>query len=1179
MTRRGIVPPQRRRGLVASLVGLAMVAVAGPTAMPLPAAAEPAAPEPAAASEAPALSEVDALAQAGKLKSPVEVTGLRTEDSRVLATPRGTLMLESYAEPQWTRGRGGGPWRKIDTRLERRADGSVAPVATLTDVTFTSGGSGPTIRMPLADGQVSLSWPGDLPVPTLDGDTAVYASVLPEVDLRLRALRDGFTWALVVKSAQAAANPALDELRFALRTTGSLAKRSRAGGGFEVADRDGRSVLSAGGALMWDSAGVATAAQAARGRAANAFEAQDRRDALRVVPDRARKAEIPTAVQGEDLVIRPDRSLLRGKGTVYPVVIDPWSTIEKTRWGYSSTNNATRNDGVARVGKDPEGSGTYRSYFSFKLTSLSGKTIRGAKFLTEMTHSWDCGSTPVNLWRTADMATTGKQTWSGPSFSKWLEERSAHAHKPSGGAGCSDDPQPDKPMEFASQNVINDISANRGQDIYTLALSTRQSDGSSESTSNWWKKFDPVQTKLTIEYNTNPNTPTAAQLSTHAGYTAPAQPCVTGASRPAVRSDFPWLKATVSDPDGSGGGSLSGVFTLQKLAGSTWTNVSGWPRTDSGVAPGAKAELQLTTKTVNGELYRWQVQTKDTLGGSSTASPWCEFSIDYSAPASTPTVTAADGLYLEAPPRGTDLDSHGSPGYSGRFTFSANGAADVFDYVYQVNGGPEMTVRASQLGGPATVWVTPTVRLENVVTVRSRDQAGNPSASYDYVFYAGDPSAPVAHWAMDEGTGTALANKIDGGAAATLTPSPKWTDSRVLGTHKQSGKDWAVELDGVDDQVTTAGAVIDTTRSFSYAAWVRADAVGGVVVAQAGTNKSPFELQYYPTKQRWCFVSYASDTAYAASTPSPACATDPVQPGVWVHLAGVYDAGASSQLALYVNGVRKGTGATSVPPWSAPGPLLIGAGRNGSPTGWVKGAISEVRVWNRAIDPDIDLVDLVRPVRVGQWDMEDDDQEEPRQAGDSSGYQHPLNLTASPSAQWIADGFDSMGLNFDGVSGAAVTDGPVLRTDQSYTVSAWVRFAGGSGARTVIAQDGANISSSFLSCRTDANGSRWSVMVRSGDSTAASGLYVNGSDCMVNQWAHLTAVQDVTTKTISLYVNGVLVNQSTPAFAPWHGAGGLSIGRGKWGAPTDYFNGDIDRVQVWHGALSAAEVNAVFAGF
>ncbi|MEU7950454.1 LamG domain-containing protein [Micromonospora chalcea] len=1168
----GSVFAWRRRGFAAAVVTLALIAVGSPTLLPSPAVAEP-----PASPDAPVLGEVDALAQARKLKMQVEVTSLKSENSRVLATPQGNLVLESYVEPQWTKTRNNNSWQRIDTRLERRADGSLGPVATLADVTFSQGGSVPAIRLPVADGQVSLSWPGELPAPSLDGDTAVYASVLPDVDLRLRALRDGFTWALVVKSAQAAANPMLNELRFSLRTTGSLTKRSKAGGGFEVVDPTGSPMLSAGGALMWDSAGVAPKARAGTSRAAADFAAWDRRESLRVAPDHARKAEIPTRVQGDDLVIVPDQALLRGKNTVYPVVIDPWSTIEKTRWGYSSTNNATRNDGVARVGRDPEGSGTYRSYFSFKLTSLSGKTIRSAKFLTEMTHSWDCGNTPVNLWRTADMATTGKQTWSGPSFSKWLEKRSGHAHKPSTGEGCPDDPQPDQPMEFASPNVTADISANRGQEIYTLALSTRESDGTSESTSNWWKKFDPVQTKLTVEYNTNPNTPTAAQLSTHAGYTAPPQACVTGTSRPAVRSDFPWLKATVSDPDGSGGGSLSGVFTLQKLVGGTWTNVSGWPKTDSGVAPGAKAELQLSAKTVNGEIYRWQVQTKDTLGGFSTASPWCEFSVDYSAPEATPGVVAADGLYLESPPRGTNQDLRGSVGYTGRFTFSANGAADVYDYVYQMNGGPEMVVRASSLGGTATTVATPTLRHENVLTVRSRDQAGNSSAPYDYAFLAGDPSGPVAHWAMDEGTGLILNNKVEGAPVATMSPSPAWADSRVLGTSRRSGKDWAVKFDG-DDQAATTGPVIDTTRSFSFAAWVRADVVGGVVMAQVGTNKSPFELQYHPAKQRWCWVSYASDTVNALATPSPACGTEPVQPGVWVHLAGVYDAGSTNQLSLYVNGVRKGVGMANASVWSASGPLTIGAARNGAPTGWINGAISEARVWDRVIDPETDLSEIVAPVRVGQWDMDSDDQDEPRESGDSSDYRTPLTLGPAPAANWTTEGFNgSTALRFDGISGAAQTSGPVLRTDQSYTVSAWVRFAGGAGARTVIAQDGVNISSSFLSCRTDANGSKWSIMLRSGDLTSAPGFYVTGSTCLVNQWTHLTAVQDATSRTMSLYVDGNLFSQLTPTFNPWHGTGGLAVGRGRWGAPTDYFNGDIDRVQVWQGALSAAEVQAAFA--
>ncbi len=255
----------------------AVVAVAAGAGATTPVETAPAAAAAPAPAQADSLTEAEALAAAKQLGSPVEVTSLRAESSRVVANPHGGLVLESYSVPRWTKDRDGGGWRNIDTRLQKNADGSVAPIATLADVAFSAGGAASAVRLPVDGGQVSLSWPGVLPAPRIEGDTAVYDSVLPEVDLRLRALADGFTWALVVKSAAAAANPALDELRFGLRTIGSLTKRSRTGGGFEVVDASGTPVLSAGSALMWDSSGLTSTAQAAKSRAVSAFAAQEKR--------------------------------------------------------------------------------------------------------------------------------------------------------------------------------------------------------------------------------------------------------------------------------------------------------------------------------------------------------------------------------------------------------------------------------------------------------------------------------------------------------------------------------------------------------------------------------------------------------------------------------------------------------------------------------------------------------------------------------------------------------------------------------------------------------------------------------------------------------------------------------------------------------------------------------------
>ncbi|MGW0215929.1 LamG domain-containing protein [Micromonospora chokoriensis] len=1117
------------------------------------------------------LSEPEAIAAATRSGRAVEASRLRSENSRVLATPQGTLVLESYATPRWTKKSDGAGWRDIDTALQRNADGSVAPVATLADVSFSAGGTAPAVHLPVGPGQVSLTWPGTLPAPRIEGDTAVYESVLPEVDLRLRALVDGFTWVLVVKSAQAAANPALEALRFRLDTPG-LTKRERSGGGFDVVDGSGQPVLSAGSALMWDSSGVTSAGVAAKaGGTAAALQAN--REVVRSAPDLARKAELPARIQGSDLVIRPDLSLLRNKNAVFPVVIDPWSTINKLRWGYTGSENATRDDGVARVGVDPSGSGTFRSFFAFNLSSLGGKTVRSAKFLTEMTHSWDCANTPVNLWRSADLTSAGKQSWDGPNLALWLEERSGHAHKPSGGAGCSNDPQPDLPMEFSGSKLDADVATARGESNYTLALSTRQSDGSSESTSNWWKKFDPGVTKLSVEYNTNPNTPTAAQLTTHASYTGPAQSCVTGTSRPMVRSDYPWLKATVSDPDGSNGGSLSGVFTLQKLVSGAWTGVTGWPKTDSGVAPGAKAEVQLTVKTTDGDVYRWQVQTKDTLGGASTGSPWCEFYIDYSAPAQKPKVTSAgDVPYLESPPMGTNQDVHGSVGLSGRFTFSANGASDVYDYVYQLEGGQEMTVRAATLGGSAEVWVTPNAIGENVLTVRSRDQAGNSSAPYDYTFLVDNYSAPKAVWKMDEGTGTTAATTPAGGPSLTLTSNVGWTGSWTYGTRKNTTPDRALGF-GTNKgwAATSAAPPIDSSRSFSVAAWARITTTStfGSVVAVNGTNNGAWQLQR-DKGGSWYFHTFSGDSTTHTRTSVVSKEWAPI--GAWQHIAGVYDAGAK-EIRIFVNGEKVGTQPLSSL-WKSTGIMQVGRVRyNGVEGNYFDGDIDDVRLWDRVVD-ETDLGEIVKPKLTGEWLMDDPDLAAVQQQGDSSGYNRPVSLTAAPSATVCENGGPNgaYALCLDGVTGTAKTQGQVLRTEGSWTVAAWVKPSAFTGFHTVLSQCGVSRCAFYLQ-RQAGSVPGWAIVMPDRDQPEPNVAYTTikwSGTPVLNQGVHLAATYESGTRTLSLYVNGALAGEKKgipPTFAT---TGSLRIGSSDSG---DYVKGAIGRVRVWQGALTAAEIS------
>ncbi|GLH99933.1 LamG domain-containing protein [Phytohabitans aurantiacus] len=1143
-----------------AVLGIAAVGQAAPVPLAIP--------DPVEVRDTP---ESQALAAAKDSGRSVEVAGTRSEAARVFATPDGTLVYEAYAAPRWTN-RVGGVWRQVDTGLRLSETGVVAPVATLADVRFSSGGAGPLATWPIAGGQLSFSWPAALPPPELDGDTAIYRQVLPGVDLRVRALADGLSWVLVVHSREAAQNSALDRLSFGLSASG-LTVRGRAEGGFEVVDGAGTVAVSAGEALMWDASGVATAE--ATGGSARATGTEDDEAVLRSAPDLSRKAELSTTVEGSDLVILPDADLLRGSETTYPVVIDPSTTINKLWWGYASSANATNDDGVARVGNSPDGSGNYRSFFAFNLAGLAGKEVRSAKFLTTLTHSWSCAATPVNLYRTADLGSSGKQTWDGPNLQLWLEQRYGNAHKPSGGGACPNDPQRDMPMEFAAEALKNDIEDAAGQGNYTLALSARKSDGSGESTEGWWKKFSPSATKLTVEYNSPPNTATAAQLATHAGFSAPAQACVTGAARPLVRSATPWLKATLTDPDGTGSGSLSGSFALQKWNGSTWVGMSGWPKTDSGVAHGAKAEVLVPSGVVGGDRLRWQVRTSDALGGvSNNWSPWCEFDVDGTPPGAMPSVTSADGLYLESPPKGTNEQARGGVGVSGRFTFGANGIAEVYDYVYQVSGGPEMTVVAPTLGGSVTVWVTPTHDLDNVLTVKSRDEAGNSSDVYEYVFVVAAPSGTAAAWEMNEPSGNTLAG-ADGGPSATVDGASR-VDSRVLGSHETTGVNRALRFDGVNDYVATAAAVLDTSTSFSVSAWARPTSTGawGAVVSQSGTTSNgPFKLQR-DANGYWYFYLFSKD----GSPVVVGAQSDAVAPlGVWQHVAGVYDAGVG-QIRLYVNGVLQDTKPVTSS-WASTGVMQVGRVHwQGTQTNHFTGDIDDVRVWQRVILPDRDLRrdtdGPLRPVLVGEWDMEDFDEEEPRQEGDGSGYQRPVTFGAAPGAQWCEGINFSKALCLDGSTTAlADTGSPVLRTDQSYTVSAWVKPTALSTFPTVLSQCGGQRCAFYLQRQDNAPAS-WALVTASADQLNPAPTYSTAKwsgTPTLDTWVHLTGVYDADKAKIRLYVNGQFVADAT-APPSWAAGGPLRLGRADSG---NAVAGAIDRVRVWQGALTDAEITAV----
>jgi hypothetical protein len=174
-------------------------------------------------------------------------------------------------------------------------------------------------------------------------------------------------------------------------------------------------------------------------------------------------------------------------------------------------------------------------------------------------------------------------------------------------------------------------------------------------------------------------------------------------------------------------------------------------------------------------------------------------------------------------------------------------------------------------------------------------------------------------------------------------------------------------------------------------------------------------------------------------------------------------------------------------------------------------------------------------------------------------------------------------LEFDG-SAQAATDGPVmtpdldagvqipLRTDSSFTVTAWVRLpstTGITGFRTIVAADATRRSPFMLGYVGPTN--KWQFSMTTGD-TDDSALYEVYADATATagRWTLLAGVYDAATKQLGLYVNGTL--QSTTATLPsaFNATGGLTIGRRMWDGGADSFlTGAVDEVRIYNYVVAA----------
>lgn len=342
-----------------------------------------------------------------------------------------------------------------------------------------------------------------------------------------------------------------------------------------------------------------------------------------------------------------------------------------------------------------------RVYATYDVAAFAGKRLIGATLYTHETRATDCVDRQIQVWTTAPAA---NPTWADPPAEQALVGTIGS------GTAC-----PAYLHLDLTSTVAGALAAGRSR----IALELRVP-ADLEGDVDFGRTL--AQPILSVNYNSLPSVPTGLSVN---GRACTSQPY------PYV-GRTPYLQARFADADSSD--RLNGTlavwpvdhpdqrreFDLSYLSSGWWRGVQ--------IPDGVLAE---------DTAYAWQARLSD----GTDVSDWsatCRFTTDGVRPG-TPAVGSPD--YPE--------DGWLTGGTPGRFTFSANGSADVAYFQYAWNhqpgvpcliefgpyseatasgpeGKPDM-IAADTLGGSATVEQSPPAAGPNTLYVRSVDRACNVS--------------------------------------------------------------------------------------------------------------------------------------------------------------------------------------------------------------------------------------------------------------------------------------------------------------------------------------------------------------------------------------------------------------------------------------------------------------------
>lgn len=651
---------------------------------------EDAAAKPASVADVQAVDDASAAEEvAATYDHDVIVSSSLTPTVSVVAKPDGTLERTEDTVP--VRTQQDGTWVPVDTSLA--TDGTwLTPSATDTHVRFSRGGSDTLAQVQTETGAwVSESWPdgGSLPPPDVDGSTAVYPDVAPNVDLQLTATPSGMSEVLVVKTAEAAASPELREVE--LQLDGAKVTATQTGSTATTADG---SSLSAASPTWWDSShGGDSDGPGGDGS--------------------PRPVTHTTTSDGVTL----DVAEITAHAPKYPLYVDPdWSAGDSAFWfddaAYPTQSylNGQYSAGYQSVGYAQQDGYTYvsRAFWQFDTAGLAGKHIVDAHFNAVATYS--CGNATVQAWRYGVVGAGQNWNWDQGNQGQWRDHVS-DASIPAV-SGCA------MAGKAVGWDVARAVDAVNGG---TLQIGLRSATEGSIS-----RKHFNQHASLTVSYNTPPSAPSGAAIA------SPQRSCGTSTSNAAGvnnKAQDLVLSSKTSDADND-----TTHITYQVMR-TTDADTAVFSKASSD-AHGGVQTAEVPAGTLSDGNYMFRAKTWDRTEWSGWSS-WCYFASDSHAP-TAPSVAVPSGSHtvgtnMTVTVTASDSDVRGfsywvAPSGSGTLTQPLSDAVDTSTgYASCAFSDGRVTYVCANSSHAATLTFAP-VDTANTLWVWAIDRSGNVSA-------------------------------------------------------------------------------------------------------------------------------------------------------------------------------------------------------------------------------------------------------------------------------------------------------------------------------------------------------------------------------------------------------------------------------------------------------------------